>query len=65
MKRSCKSCEWMQIDQNNLKQGFCRYDPPKLLQTPKGFLSTWPSVGLDAWCGKYEARINVAIAERN
>ena len=47
----CEWCEWYHPGQV-VGQGGCRCKSPKMVTTPRGLLSCWPSVSKTDWCGE-------------
>ena len=61
--RCCANCKYCQ-----LRTGFCRYNPPQIIQNYIESVGTvtnavWPKIPYPAidWCGKFENRHNQLV----
>lgn len=60
----CKTCKNYHKHDQNPGQGQCRADPPRVFPMPGrvagslNFVSTWPPVSEDNWCGKYAVALS-------
>lgn len=57
---TCRTCYFYRVDPQNLRQGTCRYEPPKVFSIQVGqalsALSFTPHVEETFWCGKWKTK---------
>ena len=56
---NCETCRWFE----NLSEalGHCHKNPPIIFGSPDGeFMSDFPEVDPEDWCGRWEERIEVS-----
>jgi len=51
---TCGSCPWSDLDPMSRK-GFCRINPPVVLQGHTSIIAAWPHIKDMDWCGAHPA----------
>lgn len=61
---NCGSCQFYQVDKNNLSQGTCCFNPPQVFLIPDmagrvNVTSVFPSTKSESSCGQGKPRVNL------
>ena len=55
----CESCRWYELIED-VSTGHCHKNPPMTFGSPDGeFMTDFPEVDSEDWCGQWEERIDV------
>lgn len=59
----CSACRFFAVNLQDMKQGICHKEPPKLYPIPTqqgiNIVPLQPQVGVNDWCGAFERKFDV------